>query len=61
MKKQVWGKKYKRRLVLHSDNYENALEEGKKKARNYGIYPLKWRSNTGTFHYNSNDAWMELD
>jgi hypothetical protein len=54
-------KKYKRLVILHSENYEKAIEEGKRKAKKYGIYPVKWKKYKGTFHYNSNDAWIEVD
>lgn len=48
-------------LILHSKTYEEALKEGKRKVKKFGIYSVKWGKYSGTFHYNSNDAWMELD
>ena len=50
-----------RRLILHSSTYEKALEEGKKKVGKFGVYPVKWKKYLGTFHYNSDDAWIEID
>jgi len=51
----------KRKLILRSKTYEQALKEGKRKVRKFGIYPVKWKRYVGKFHYNSNDAWIEID
>ena len=48
------------KLNLKSRTYEGALKEGKKKMGHFGICNTKWKKYQGTFHYNSNDAWMEL-
>lgn len=54
-------KRYKRELRLISKDYEDALTEGKIKAGKFGIYPVRWFKKIGTFHWNSDSAWMELD
>ena len=51
----------KKLLILRSRKYEDALKEGKRKVKKFGIYPVKWNKYKGTFHYNSDDAWIEID